>query len=134
MNELPRVVCWFSCGSTSAIATKMALNLSDYVITEGGFASELGAEKFFDIVCPTADIKPDVAVLVCSIKALNLQGGSPKKDYSLKKVGIAAENTRELLRKIMRQSNYMWEICKIALKYSKESDELKRKNRITQGV
>lgn len=71
-------------GNSSVIATKMALSLADYVITEGGFASDLGAEKFFDIVCPSAGFKPDVAVLVCSIKALNLQGGSPKKDYNLK--------------------------------------------------
>ena len=71
-------------GNSSVIATKMALSLADYVITEGGFAADLGAEKFFDIVCPNHGLKPDVAVLVCSVKALNMQGGAGKKDYNNK--------------------------------------------------
>jgi formate--tetrahydrofolate ligase len=57
-------------GNNSVIATKMALKLADYVVTEGGFAADLGAEKFFDIVSPVTGIKPDVAVLVVSVRAL----------------------------------------------------------------
>lgn len=69
-------------GNNSIIATKMALKLSDYVITEGGFASELGAEKFFDIVCPLGNIRPAAAVLVVSVRALKLQGGALRKNLA----------------------------------------------------
>lgn len=66
-------------GNSSIIATKLALGLADYVVTEGGFAADLGGEKFFDIVCRTTGIKPDIVVLVVSIKALKLHGGVPKE-------------------------------------------------------
>ncbi len=62
-------------GNNSIIATQLALKLADYVVTEGGFAADLGAEKFFDIVCPAADLKPDLVVLVASVRALKLHGG-----------------------------------------------------------
>lgn len=62
-------------GNNSIIATKMALKLTDYVVTEGGFAADLGAEKFFDIVSRIIDVKPAVAVLVASVKALKSHGG-----------------------------------------------------------
>ena len=65
-------------GNNSVIATRMALGLADYVVTEGGFAADLGAEKFFDIVHRFTGIKPDVAVLVASVRALNMHGGVPK--------------------------------------------------------
>jgi len=61
-------------GTSSIIATKMALKLADYIVTEAGFGSELGAEKFFDIVCRTGDFKPDAVVMVVSIKALKKHG------------------------------------------------------------
>ncbi|MHA1897837.1 MAG: hypothetical protein ACTSU2_10620 [Promethearchaeota archaeon] len=73
---------------------------------------------------PLPEIDPNNKDRKTIITILKYLRGVAEKDYSLKKVGIAAENTRELLRKIMLQSNYMWEISKIALKYSKESDEL----------
>ena len=67
-------------GTNSLIATKMALKLADYVVTEAGFGSELGAEKFFNIVCRIGDLKPDAVVLVVSIKALKRNGdGDVKK-------------------------------------------------------
>lgn len=62
-------------GTSSLIATKMALKLADYVVTEAGFGSELGAEKFFDIVCRVGNLKPDAVVMVVSIKALKRHGG-----------------------------------------------------------
>ncbi|MBN1678420.1 MAG: formate--tetrahydrofolate ligase [Candidatus Thermoplasmatota archaeon] len=67
-------------GNSSIIATKYALKMADYVITEGGFAADLGGEKFFDIVCRVADLKPDVTVLVSSIRALKMHGGMDEKD------------------------------------------------------
>ncbi|HEX7712390.1 MAG TPA: formate--tetrahydrofolate ligase [Bacillota bacterium] len=65
-------------GNNSIIATRMALKLADYVVTEGGFATDLGAEKFFDIVSPVAGLKPDAAVLVVSARALKFHGGIEK--------------------------------------------------------
>jgi formate--tetrahydrofolate ligase len=69
-------------GNNSIIATRMALKLSDYVVTEGGFASDLGAEKFFDIVSRTAGVKPGVTVLVASVRALKFHGGVKKEDLN----------------------------------------------------
>lgn len=70
-------------GNNSIIATRLALKLADYVVTEGGFAADLGAEKFFDIVHGYTGLKPDVAVIVASIRALNMHGGVPKEDVKL---------------------------------------------------
>lgn len=67
-------------GTNSLIATKMALKLADYVVTEAGFGSELGAEKFFDIVCRVGKLKPDAVVMVVSIKALKRHGGGENLD------------------------------------------------------
>jgi formate--tetrahydrofolate ligase len=69
-------------GNSSIIATKYALKMVDYVITEGGFAADLGGEKFFDIVCRTAGLKPDVTVLVASIRALKMHGGMDEDDIN----------------------------------------------------
>lgn len=66
-------------GNNSIIATRTALKLADYVVTEGGFAADLGAEKFFDIVHGYTGLKPDVAVIVASIRALNMHGGVPRE-------------------------------------------------------
>lgn len=67
-------------GTSSVIATKMALKLSDYVVTEAGFGSDLGAEKFIDIVSRIAGFKVDLAVIVATIRALKLHGGANEKD------------------------------------------------------
>ncbi|MFR8104671.1 MAG: formate--tetrahydrofolate ligase [Clostridia bacterium] len=69
-------------GCNSIIATKMALKLADYVITEAGFGADLGAEKFLDIKCRKANIKPDAVVCVATIKALKYHGGMPKEDIT----------------------------------------------------
>lgn len=67
-------------GCNSVIATKTALNLADYVVTEAGFGADLGAEKFYDIKCKMANIKPDATVLIATIKALKHHGGVQTKD------------------------------------------------------
>ena len=69
-------------GCNSVIATKHALKLADYVITEAGFGADLGAEKFLDIKCRFADIYPDAAVIVATIRALKMHGGVAKDDLS----------------------------------------------------
>lgn len=65
-------------GCNSVNATKLALKLADYVITEAGFGADLGAEKFFDIKCRYAGFRPDAAILVATIRALKYNGGAPK--------------------------------------------------------
>lgn len=65
-------------GCNSIIATKMAMNFADYVVTEGGFGADLGAEKFLDIKCRMADIKPDAVVIVVTVRALKYNGGVDK--------------------------------------------------------
>lgn len=75
-------------GNNSVVATTMGLKLADYVVTEGGFAADLGAEKFFNIVHGYSGLKPDVAVIVASIRALNMHGGVAREDVS--KTDLAA--------------------------------------------
>jgi len=67
-------------GCNSVIATNTALGLADYVVTEAGFGADLGAEKFFDIKCRQADLKPSAAVVVATIRALKMNGGVAKAD------------------------------------------------------
>ncbi|CAI8349874.1 MAG: Formate--tetrahydrofolate ligase [Gammaproteobacteria bacterium] len=68
-------------GCNSVIATKASLKLADYVVTEAGFGADLGAEKFLDIKCRKAGLKPSVVVLVATIRALKYHGGCPKEDF-----------------------------------------------------
>src|SRR5213079_2169881 len=75
-------------GCNSVIATKSALKLADYVVTEAGFGADLGAEKFLDIKCRKAGLKPDCVVVVATIRALKMHGGVKKED--LKKENLAA--------------------------------------------
>lgn len=81
-------------GCNSVRATKLALKLADYVVTEAGFGSDLGAEKFFDIKCRTAGLKPDCVVLVATIRALKYNGGVAKTD-------LANENIEALQKGIV---------------------------------
>lgn len=82
-------------GTNSIIATKTGMSLCDYVVTEAGFGADLGAEKFLDIKCPVAGIKPKALVLVATIRALRHHGGARKEEYntpSLTKVKKGFEN------------------------------------------
>ncbi|MGN1481224.1 formate--tetrahydrofolate ligase [Porcipelethomonas sp.] len=81
-------------GCNSVRATKLALKLGDYCITEAGFGSDLGAEKFFDIKCRFAGLKPDCVVLVATVRALKYNGGVPKTD-------LQTENTEALKKGIV---------------------------------
>ena len=73
-------------GCNSVVATKTALKLADYVITEAGFGADLGAEKFFDIKCRKAGLEPDVVVLVATARALKMHGGTAKNDLNRENV------------------------------------------------
>ena len=75
-------------GCNSVIATKTALKLADYVVTEAGFGADLGAEKFFDIKCRKSGLKPDAAVVVATVRALKMHGGVPRDQ--LREENVAA--------------------------------------------
>ena len=66
-------------GCNSVVATKLALKLADYVVTEAGFGADLGAEKFFNIKCRKAGLTPACAVIVATVKALKLHGGAQEQ-------------------------------------------------------
>ena len=85
-------------GCNSVVATKMALKLADYVVTEAGFGADLGAEKFFDIKCRYADLKADAVVIVATARALKRHGGAVKGEYELENM-VALEKGFENLEK-----------------------------------
>ncbi len=83
-------------GTNSIIATKMALGLSDYVVTETGFGSDLGAEKFFDFVAPLAELRPAAVVIVATIRAIKYHGGVSVKDLGTENLKALAEGIENL--------------------------------------
>ena len=87
-------------GCNSVIATKTALKMADYCITEAGFGADLGAEKFFDIKCRMAGLKPDAVVLVATIRALKYNGGVPKAE-------LAGENLEALAKGIVNLEKHI---------------------------
>ena len=87
-------------GCNSVVATKMALKLADYVVTEAGFGADLGAEKFFDIKCRKSGLKPDVVVLVATTKALKMHGGIQKEDLGAENVDAVILGCKNLARHI----------------------------------
>ncbi|OPZ99176.1 MAG: Formate--tetrahydrofolate ligase [Bacteroidetes bacterium ADurb.Bin408] len=95
-------------GTNSIIATKMGLTLADYVVTEAGFASELGAEKFFDIKCQYGRLKPNAAVIVATVRALKYHGGVKIKE-------LGTPNTEALSRGLANLEKHIENIQKFGL-------------------
>ena len=87
-------------GCNTVLATKTALKLSDYVVTEAGFGADLGAEKFFDIKCRKAGLKPAAAVIVATVRALKMHGGVAKDDLKHENVAAVAKGGSNLARHI----------------------------------
>ncbi len=87
-------------GCNSVLATRTALKLADYVVTEAGFGADLGAEKFFDIKCRQAGLKPDCAVLVATIRALKMNGGLDKSELASEDLGALEEGLVNLLQHV----------------------------------
>ena len=91
-------------GTNSILATKMALSLADYVVTEAGFAADLGAEKFFDLKCVAGNLKPNAVVIVATIKALKYHGGCDLKSLSepnLETLKLGLPNLEKHIENIM---------------------------------
>ena len=87
-------------GCNSVMATKAALKLADYVVTEAGFGADLGAEKFFDIKCRKAGLSPDAAVIVATVRALKMNGGVAKEDLGTENVAAVTKGCANLGRHI----------------------------------
>lgn len=87
-------------GCNSVIATRLGLDLADYVVTEAGFGADLGAEKFFDIKCRQAALKPAVAVIVATVRALKMNGGVAKVDLAREDVEAVRRGSVNLVRHI----------------------------------
>jgi formate--tetrahydrofolate ligase len=87
-------------GCNSVMATKLALKLADYVVTEAGFGADLGAEKFMDIKCRKAGLKPDMAVVVATVRALKFHGGIARADLNKENVAAVAKGMANLHRHI----------------------------------
>ena len=92
-------------GCNSVIATKTALKLADYTITEAGFGADLGAEKFLDIKCRKANIKPDVVVIIATIKAIKYHGGVDKEDIQKENIKGLENGIENLYRHIDNMKN-----------------------------
>ena len=87
-------------GCNSVIATKMAMKLGDFAVTEAGFGADLGAEKFLDIKCRLADLKPSAVVIVATIRALKMHGGMNKEDLNMENLATLEKGIPNLLRHI----------------------------------
>jgi len=92
-------------GCNSIIATKMALKLADYVVTEAGFGADLGAEKFLDIKCRKAELKPDVVVCVATMKALKYHGGVAKEEVQNENIVALERGMNNLFKHIDNLQN-----------------------------
>lgn len=92
-------------GCNSIIATKMAMKLGDYTVTEAGFGADLGAEKFLDIKCRLAGLKPDAVVIVATVRALKMHGGMSKENLNAENLDALEKGVPNLLRHVSNIKN-----------------------------
>ena len=102
-------------GCNSVIATKTALKMGDYTITEAGFGADLGAEKFLDIKCRMAGLKPDAVVMVATIRALKMHGGLPKTALGEENIEALEKGIPNLLRHVSNIKNVYKLPCVVAV-------------------
>ena len=102
-------------GCNSVIATRMAMKLADYAVTEAGFGADLGAEKFLDIKCRMAGLKPDAVVVVATVRALKLHGGVPKAELGTENLEALEIGLPNLLRHVSNVKNVYKLPCVVAV-------------------
>ena len=102
-------------GCNSVIATDTALKLSDYCITEAGFGADLGAEKFLDIKCRTANLKPSAVVMVATVRALKMHGGVLKTELSAENITAVKQGLPNLMRHVSNIVNVYKLPCVVAI-------------------
>lgn len=110
-------------GCNSILATKMALKLGDYTVTEAGFGADLGAEKFFDIKCRFAGLKPSCAVIVATIRAIKHHGGVKKDGLNTPNVDALAKGIVNLEKQIENVQKYGVPVVVAINKFVTDSDE-----------
>lgn len=125
-------------GCNSVIATKMALQLGDYAVTEAGFGADLGAEKFFDIKCRSAGLRPDAVVVVATVRALKLHGGAARDALEMEDLAALRAGLPNLLRHVSNIRNVYGLPCVVALnRFPTDTDlelEVVRESCREQGV
>ena len=104
-------------GCNSVIATKAALKLADYVVTEAGFGADLGAEKFVDIKCRKSGLRPDLVVLVATLRALKYHGGAELKELSRENLAAVEKGVANLERHINNVRNHFGLPCVVAINH-----------------
>ncbi len=102
-------------GCNSVIATKMAMKLGDYAVTEAGFGADLGAEKFLDIKCRAAGLTPSAVVVVATVRALKMHGGKPKTDLGTEDLAALEAGIPNLLRHVSNIVNVYKLPCVVAV-------------------
>ena len=102
-------------GCNSVIATKMAMKLGDYTITEAGFGADLGAEKFLDIKCRLANLKPNAVVVVATVRALKMHGGSQKEELHTENLETLEKGLPNLLKHVSNIKNVFKLPCLVAI-------------------
>jgi len=104
-------------GCNSVVATKMALKLADYVVTEAGFGADLGAEKFMNIKCRKAGLKPDLAVVVATVRALKYHGGVDVKDLAAENLAALDKGIANLKRHLSNIQDNFGVQCVVAINH-----------------
>ena len=102
-------------GCNSVIATRMAMKLGDYAVTEAGFGADLGAEKFLDIKCRMAGLRPDAVVVVATVRALKMHGGLPKTELGTENLAALEKGLPNLLRHVSNMKNTYGLPCVVAV-------------------
>ena len=102
-------------GCNSVMATKMALKMGDYTVTEAGFGADLGAEKFLDIKCRMAGLTPDAVVIVATVRALKMHGGLDKKQLAAEDLDALEKGIPNLLRHVSNIKNVYRLPCVVAV-------------------
>ena len=110
-------------GCNSLVATKLAMSYGDYVVTEAGFGSDLGAEKFLDIKCVAGNIAPDAIVIVATTKALKYNGGVPKEDCKKPNEEALLSGIANLKRHILNMIEFNRPVVVVINKYNTDIDE-----------
>jgi len=109
-------------GCNSVMATTTGLKLADYVVTEAGFGADLGAEKFFNIKCRKAGLRPDAVVLVATIKALKMQGGVPKTELGAENVAALEDGLKNLGRHLRNLAQFGVPVVVAVNRYTADTD------------
>jgi len=110
-------------GTNSIIATKTGLSLSEYVVTEAGFASDLGAEKFFDIKCQAGGLKPNAVVIVATVRALKYHGGAKKEQFSVPDAELVHKGLPNLEKHIENMKMFGFTPVVAINKFDTDSDD-----------